>query len=141
MMKDFSTEKSRDWMSPAMYTHVCGYKFCIGVNGNGRLGESEKSIQACVLTMPGLYDRQLCWPVKIAITLQLINQQGGENAACTASNTWNRPTKSYVLLLKRFERIRVQHKGGSSAFLRLSEVDNYLVNDSLYFDITRIEII
>ena len=39
MMKDFSTEKSRDWMSPAMYTHVCGY--CIGVNGNGRLGESE----------------------------------------------------------------------------------------------------
>ncbi len=39
-MKNFSLEKAKDklddWMSPAMYTHVCGYKFCIGVDANGR---------------------------------------------------------------------------------------------------------
>ena len=31
-MKNFSREKAKDkvdeWKSPAMYTHVCGYKFC-----------------------------------------------------------------------------------------------------------------
>ena len=27
-----------------MYTHVCGYKFCIGVDANGHAGEREKSI-------------------------------------------------------------------------------------------------
>ena len=32
-MKNFSKEKAKDkpddWKSPAMYTHACGYKFCI----------------------------------------------------------------------------------------------------------------
>ena len=38
-MKNFSHEKAKekhsDWRSPAMYTHVCGYKFCIEVVANG----------------------------------------------------------------------------------------------------------
>ena len=38
-MTNFSAEKAKDktsdWKSPAMYTHVCGYKFCIGVDANG----------------------------------------------------------------------------------------------------------
>ena len=41
-MKNFSREKAKDkesdWKSPAMYTHVCGYKFCIGVDANGCRG-------------------------------------------------------------------------------------------------------
>ena len=43
-MKNFSDERAMEktegsWKSPAMYTHVCGYKFCIGVDANGKVTE------------------------------------------------------------------------------------------------------
>ena len=38
-MDDFSIEKAKnkydDWKSPPMYTHPCGYKFCVGIDANG----------------------------------------------------------------------------------------------------------
>ena len=38
-MENFSKEKAKDlyddWKSPPMYTHLCGYKFRIGIDANG----------------------------------------------------------------------------------------------------------
>ena len=95
-MKNFSGERAKnrnfDWFSPAMYTHVCGYKFCIQVDANGFGGGLGKSVYVVARFMSGEYDDLLKWPVKVKITLQLINQQGGENACHSETYTWKKPT-------------------------------------------------
>ena len=80
-MKNFSREKAKDkfsdWKSPAMYTHVCGYKFCIGVDANGCRGVGHgNSIWMDLWSMPGEYDDQLKWPANAKFTIELINQTG-----------------------------------------------------------------
>ena len=159
VMKDFAREKEmrNKWKSPDMYTHIGGYKFSIGVDAMGRQMGFEGHLRGCegyigvyVCARPGLYDRELKWPIKATITLELINQQGGENAACTTSNTWNRPTQDYVQLDKRFERIKIEHAlwkysarmevGHDLAFLNSSEVEKYLLNDTLHFNISHLEL-
>ena len=145
IMKDFA-KKRHKWKSPGMYTHVCGYKFCIGVDIVRYLMECNDYIDVYACAMPGLYDSELKFPVKANITLELINQQGGENAACTTSNTWNRPIQDYVQLDKRFERINIERYatpmevGHDLAFLNFSEVEKYLLNDTLHFNISHLEL-
>ena len=152
VMKDFARENEmhNKWKSPDMYTHMRGYKFSIGVDAKGPLMGYEEHINVYVYARPGLYDRELKWPIKATITLELINQQGGENAACTTSNTWNRPTQDYVRLDKRFERINIDRYarknsvrmvvGHGLAFLNSSEVEKYLLNDTLHFNISHLEL-
>ena len=47
-MENFSKEKAKDkyddWKSPARYTHVGGYKFCIGIDANGCRGGRGKAL-------------------------------------------------------------------------------------------------
>ena len=97
-MESFSKEKAKDafsnWQSPAMYTHVSGYKFCIGVNANGCWGGHGKSIGMNMLGMPGEFDDQLKWPTTAKFTIELINQLGGKNATCTTLVNIEIPTSS-----------------------------------------------
>ena len=162
-MMGYSSElkKSNTWKSLAMYTHACGYKFCIGVDANGSGGGRGKSVNVEVFAMLGLYDSQLKWPVRAKIAIELLNQQGGENASCTSLNAWNRPTRDYEQLEERFERVVIEqdesgHKHSSVqmkyesrgltascylAFLKHAEVDDYLLNDTLYFNISKTELL
>ena len=60
--------------SPALYTHVGGYKFCI--NNDFYNGDITLSL----LIQPGDYDDVLKWPVTITVTLELINHlKDGQN--------------------------------------------------------------
>ena len=150
IMKDFANEKMRsNWKSPDMYTHKRGYKFCIGVNFVRSLvaGAVDDYIDVYVCARLGLYDSQLKWPVKATITLELINQLEGGNAACTTSNTWKRPTQDYVQLDERFERIDhckqfylYRRVAPHLVFLMHSELPRYLINDTLHFNISHLEL-
>ena len=82
-MRNFSKEKKKDqysnWKSPAMYTHVRGYKFCVGVDANGCLMNGHgNSIFVDLWFMPGEFDGQVKWPAKEKLKIELINQQGGK---------------------------------------------------------------
>ena len=72
-MKNYSVEKAKDkpgdWYSPAMYTHVCGYKFCLGVDANGIGLGRGKSIRVMLWTMSGEYDDKLEWPAWVKFTI------------------------------------------------------------------------
>ena len=155
IMKDFTKEREKRsiWKSPGRYTHIGGYKFCIGVDfmnvAMTSLIRLEQHINVYVCARPGLYDSELKWPIKATITLELINQHGGENATCTTSNTWNRPTQDYVKLDENFKRIVIEqfsvlHMALSVppylAFLKYSEVAEYLINDTLHFNISHFEL-
>ena len=98
VMKDFSVERRKDkpddWKSPPMYTHPGGYKFCIGVDANGWSAGRGKSVNVEVWRMPGEHDSQLKWPASAKFTIELINQQGGENVVCTTSTQdWEKVTR------------------------------------------------
>ena len=114
-----------------MYTHVYGYKFCIGVErSNGVL-----SIDVDLWSMPGEYDDQLKWPAKAKFIVELINQQGGENATCTAEVNMKKPTEPYIFLAN-FQRISC---GGEHGFLKRNLLEKFLYNDTLHFCVSKIE--
>ena len=84
------------WYSPLMYTRQCGYKFCIRIYANGHGDSYGKSVNVELWKMEGEYDRQLKWPVKVKLTLELINHfENGENKICTLTKTY-RKWDSYV---------------------------------------------
>ena len=94
-MDNFTKEKAKDkyddWKSPPMYTHVCGYKFCIGIDANGYGINRGKSVNVELWSMRGGYDYQLKWPVRVRFTLELINHfESGENKKCTLTTTFDR---------------------------------------------------
>ena len=141
-MTNFSQEKAMDlpcdWKSPAMYTHVCGYKFCIGVDANGYEDGRGNSVNVDVWSIPGDYDDQLKWPAKAKFTIKLINQQGGENATCTTDIiTWKRPVTAGVPI-GTFCRIKIGYYEG---FIEHSKLGDFLVNDTLHFNVSKVEIL
>ena len=134
-MKNFSHEKAKntpkDWKTPAMYTHVSGYKFCIGVDANGYGNECGKAIDVSLWSMPGEYDDQLKWPAKIQFTIELLNQQeGGENASHSTTYSWKKPTSQYNLFGWFFR--------GEYYFMEHSKLNSFLNNDTLYFCVSEI---
>ena len=116
-----------------MYTHVCGYKFCIEVYANGVGSGEGKSVYVVARCMWGEYDNVLKWPVKVKITLQLINQQGGENACHSATGMWKKPTSEYGGC---YYFCRSKY-----AFLDHSELSSFLKDDTLYFFVSKVELL
>ena len=133
-MKNFSHEKAKDkfgdWFSPAMYTHVCGYKFCIGVAANGCFGGHGKSIYVDLYSMSGEYDEQLKWPANAKFTVELINQKGGENTSHSRTLEWKKTTTKY-------NRVSTIHH----SFLEHSKLNSFLKNDTLYFYVSEVELL
>ena len=133
-MNNFSLEKGKDtwnnWKSPSMYTHACGYKFCIGVDANGYDSGRWKSICVDLFAMSGEFDDQLKWPAKALLTIELINQRGGENVRQTMQWIWSKPTREYYHL-GQFKRTR----GG---FVEHSKINSFLNNDTLYFYVSEV---
>ena len=136
-MKNFSHEKTkdklRDWFSPAMYTHVCGYKFCIGVDANGSFHGRGKSIYVAVCAMPGQFGDQLKWPARAKFTIELINQQGGEKASFGGTWTWNKPATSY-------KYVGCFYRTGDG-LVEHSKLNSFLNNDTLYFCISEVQLL
>ena len=135
-MQNFSHEKAKDklndWNSPAMYTHMCGYKFCIGVDANGYGTGRGKSIRVDLVSMAGEYDDQLKWPIKAKFTVELVHQKGGRNASHSITETWNRTTLKYMHI-NMFERIH----GG---YTEHSKLFNFLNNDTLHFFVSEVKL-
>ncbi len=129
-MKNFSLETAKnkrdDWMSPAMYTHMCGYKFCIGVDVNG-IFFSTPCVEITVWSIPGEFDEHLKWPAKLKLIIELINQQGGKIAIRKTSTLNLRKTNNKCRLDWYYlvENLQIQE---------------FLANDTLYFHVSKIEV-
>ena len=65
-------EKSQ-WFSPAFYTHVGGYKMCLGVDTY----RWEDGIGVWIYMMKGEFDSHLKWPFKGEVSVVLMNQVVG----------------------------------------------------------------
>ena len=138
-MENFSKEKAKnkldDWKSPAMYTHVGGYKFCIGIDANGCGDGRGKALFVYLCAMPGEYDHQLKWPVEATLTIELLHQQGGHNVQHTTTKGWREPRGPWIV--GGFGDIEY---GMFPHFIAHYRLSSFLRNDALYFRITKITI-
>ena len=131
------------WYSRPMYTHLCGYKFYIGIDANGRQKSYGKSVNVELWKMEGEHDSQLKWPVTVTLALELINHfENGENKICTLTKTYTKPTdqRSYggpFLTVPDKEYHFISH---SELPLNPATRTHFLKDDALHFEITQITI-
>ena len=80
VMTDFEKHKNEGdrWFSPPFYSHIGGYKMCLGVDANGWGPGKATHVSVFVHLMRGEYDDQLKWPFRGGITIQLLNQSRDE---------------------------------------------------------------
>ena len=111
--------------SPSMYSHINGYKICVKIS----FIAIHKAFMASLFAMQGEFDKDLKWPVEATFTLALLNQRGGEDAECNVFKIkWNRPGEGNMHLASFTKRL-----DSSPHFLKYSNLDNFLFNDTLYF--------
>ena len=139
-MENFSKEKRKDkhsdWKSLPMYTHMGGYKFCIGIDANGFGSSYGNSVRVEAWNMKGDFDDQLKWPFKGKFTIQLINHYpGGENMEVTETVSWKKNCRKW-------------HTFSNGQFIRHAELDHndvrktqFLKDDCLHFCITNITLL
>ncbi len=130
-------DKPRDWKSPAMYTHMCGYRFCIGIDANGYGNARGKAMRVWLYATQGEYDHHLKWPAHASFALELFHQHGGDNIIHTLTEVqWKKPKTPYEYI-NRFARIQY---GMDWAFIEHSELIDFIAHDALYFHLSNITV-
>ena len=73
IMDDFEQHKRSDdiWYSPPFYTHLGGYRMCLGGVANGYDEGKGTHVSVHVHLMRGEYDDLLKWPFRGEVTIQL----------------------------------------------------------------------
>ena len=125
-IENYSRDIKRQWKSPAMYTHTGGYKFFAHAH---LTGSCANFLCIALFSVPGEFDGQLNWPVMAKFTIELVHQQRGENVVLqTDMKSWNKPTSEYKIT-------------SVSLLLWHSRLDGFLVNDTLHFCISNMELL
>ena len=78
VMTNFSEKKHKEWYSQPFHTHNMGYKMCLRVDADGLDTGKGTHMSVFVYLMRGEFDDQLQWPFRGSVTIQLLNQRGGE---------------------------------------------------------------
>ena len=131
-MKNFSAGKAKDlpgdWKSPVMYTHLGGYKFCVGVDANGRGTARGLCVCLDLLAMPGKFDDMLDWPAKVKFSVELFHPFDDIKYTLSIDlKTWNKPSKQYECICN-CNRVYVR---STFAFIRHCNL-KIIVEDTLH---------
>ena len=122
------------------WTHPQGYKMCLCIVANGVESPPHGNyISVLVHMMKGEFDDQLQWPFRGIITVQLLDQEGGEDH-------WMKEIYMYLLdrtpdeVAGKVENGERSKKGwGLFQFIKHSKLQpKYLKNDRLCFQIGQI---
>ena len=84
---------------------------------------------------PGEFDGQLKWPVKAKFTIELVSQHGNNNVIAETCDSWGK--RNIRAFIAYFNRIDI---GGFCHFIEHSQLGDSLVNDTLHFLISKIEL-
>ena len=125
--------ESSTWRSPAMYTYLYRYKFFLEIkaNGYGYGYGYGKAVCVNLWSAPGDFDSHLKWPAKVKFTLELINQHGGDNEVAQRDEvSWCSGVSHMVAYIGNKNYSSIYH------LIDHSELDNYLVNDTLCFRVS-----
>ena len=81
ILHSFSMLKRRNgvWRCTPFYSGTRGYKFYIAVVANGVAGAMGTHVSLIVYLMRGSFDRELRWPFRGKVTIQLMDQTGNNH--------------------------------------------------------------
>ena len=120
-LKEVKLKEDKSWDSPAMYTHMLGYKFIFRIYPCG-LSYSSSDVDVQIFGVPGEFDGLLKWPAEARFNLQLVGRNGTNATGSSFMKTWEKPSAYSNSLIGYIFDI-VFH----------SEVQNFLYNDTLQF--------
>ena len=128
-MKNFSQYKNKWWTGPLMYTHAGGYSFQTKIFLP--YGDRKTKLLLWFMCVAGEFDDQLKWPVKVTITMQLINQYRETNHYTTDRTLeWQRASDPDAKFCN--------YTSYASLEWNASKGTLYLNNDQLYIRVTRV---
>ena len=120
---------SIEWKSPAMYTHMFGYKFYIGITVHCTC---NKRVNLSLHVIKGEYDHLLKWPASITVEMELLNQKGGDDRGTSVHRSCSK---------KPDEQHLSESFLSNNGIIQRSEAKDYLRNDALYFYISNIYVV
>ena len=128
-----------NWFSPHFWTHPQGYKVCLCIIANGEGPAQGHYTSVLIHMMKGEFDDQLKWPFRGIITVQLLDQEGGEDHWSQEVHITNRTPDEVADRVIKGQRTK---KGwGLFQFIPHAKLEpKYLNNDSLCFQIGQIQI-
>ena len=123
------------WCSDPFYSYPGGYRFKLNIDTNGHGKALGTHLSAYLYLLPGDYDKELKWPIKCTVHLEMLNQRGDHGHHIVIGNFKYTKTKSDP----NYEYNRI---GSTSKFFPLAELGynaanntEYLSNDSLHFQL------
>jgi TNF receptor-associated factor 4 len=140
-MKNFMEYKhtNENWFSPPFYTHPQGYKVCLCVVANGEGPLYGKYTSVLLHTMKGDFDSYLKWPLRAAISVLLIDQEGEEKHHIKKLEFTDRTPDDVASRVTEGERAKFGW--GLFQYIEHDKLEpRYLKNDRLCFQIREIEL-
>ena len=129
-------DKKEMWYSSPRYTHPGGYRYGIAVRADDCTEPNQMAVY--FYSMTGSCDRLLKWPVRFAITLELLNQERDQDHIAVTKIFSLSPIDAH----NGYVIIPVCYSNSEEAYKRVSHCDLqynaqnetcYLKNDSLLF--------
>ena len=139
---NFTAARMRNamWGSSPFYSNFRGYKLRLSIATNGINAAKNTHVSVAVHLMRGLYDGQLRWPFRGRITIQLLDQTGTSHITHIVDfSTFGSSQAS-----KRVPFWRDVSSAGlcKSFFVSHSDLTpRYLVDDCLYFQLSKVELV
>ena len=148
VMTDFERKQKQNktWFSPGFYTHIGGYKMCLNIDANGWGVGKGTHVGVGVHMMKGEFDSHLKWPFKGEMTVELVNQNEGGKKYETKTLEHSDPDERDKVFQRVTEGDRAEMGWGYDKFIPHSDLYNpeegkeYLVNDTLIFRVTNVEV-
>lgn len=123
------------WTSPSFYTHHSGYKLCVSVYPGGHDPPHFRCncVSVFCTLLRGEYDSKLQWPLRVRVTLQLLNCREVRKIHCEQSG---------VFTFERCTRGSMSAGKGWPRFTPHSEVQHLDCNvDVLHFRVANVQIL
>ena len=130
------SQETLGWISPPFYTHPCGYRMrlVVDIRGDKRARGTHTSVFLHLII--GEFDDLLKWPIRGCITIELLNQNGGESHVHTIRYHSGTPDASAEMVADRSK------SWGKSQFIDhvLLENGGFVLEDFLKFRISKFDL-
>ena len=135
-----------EWYSPPFYSHIGGYKMCLGIDANGFCHSPSTHLGVAVYMMRGEFDDNLQWPFKGLITVELVNHSlDGKNYEIDIVEEDSHLEEDYNAIFSRVRKGEKSKEGwgftrliSNKQLLKSKAGRQYIYNDSLTFRVTKI---
>ena len=123
------------WYSDPFYCYPGGYCFKLNIDTNGSNTTRGIHLSAYLYSLPGDYDKELKWPIKCTVQLEMLNQRGDHGHHIVTGNfVYTKATSDCNVV---YRQIGLTPKFFPLAELGYNAANNteYLSNDSLHFQL------